>query len=146
MLDEVRVIEVEPQAIAVVKRQATFAELGQTIMAALDIVWPFLRSNSVKTQHNVILYHDQVMNLDIGVQVFGPLPPHDEVVAAETPGGRVATVTHWGPYDELSLAHTAIVRQCVAAGLAIDGRNWEVYGDWTDDPTKLQTDVFYLLR
>ncbi len=23
---------------------------------------------------------------------------------------------------------------------------WEVYGDWDDDPSKLRTDVFYLLK
>jgi effector-binding domain-containing protein len=146
MLDEVRFIEVEPRPLAVVRRRASFAELGATVMQALDIVLPFLREHDVPTGHNVILYHDQLMNLEAGVEVFAGLPPHDEVVASSTPAGRVATVAYWGSYDELSLAHTAIARQCIADGLKLDGRNWEVYGDWTDDPEQLRTDVFYLLR
>jgi hypothetical protein len=24
--------------------------------------------------------------------------------------------------------------------------SWEIYGDWTDDPSKLETTVVYLLR
>ena len=146
MLDEVRIETVEAQPLAVIKRRATFAELPATIFGALDIVWPFLRGNAVPARHNVVLYHDQLMNLEIGVEVFAPLPPHDEVVASSTPGGRVATVTHWGPYEELTLAHTAIARQAIAGGLALDGRNWEVYGDWSDDPMQRRTDVFYLLK
>jgi hypothetical protein len=24
--------------------------------------------------------------------------------------------------------------------------SWEVYGDWEDDPAKLRTDIYFLLR
>ena len=146
MLDEVLVLEVLPRQLAAVRCRATLAELPETIASALDIVWPLLHAKGVPTGANVILYHDQLMNLDVGVEVFAPLPPHEAVVPATTPGGRVAAVTHWGPYEDLTLAHTAIARQCVAAALQIAGPNWEVYGDWDDDPTKRRTDVFYLLR
>jgi hypothetical protein len=26
------------------------------------------------------------------------------------------------------------------------GPNWEIYGDWNDQPDQLRTDVFYLLK
>jgi effector-binding domain-containing protein len=145
MLGEVVTTEVEPRRLAVLRRQATLAELGPAIMGALDIIWPFLRENSIPTGHNVILYHDQVFNMDIGVEIFAPLPAHESIFETETPGGRVATVDHYGPYEELPFAHTAIARQCIASGLKITGMNWEVYGDWTDDSTQLRTDVFYQL-
>jgi effector-binding domain-containing protein len=115
-------------------------------MPALDQVWALVRAQGVPTGHNVILYHDQVFNLDAGVEVLGPFSPEGDVVPAEVPGGRVASVAHWGPYDQLTLAHTAIARACIAAGLRVAGPNWEVYGDWSDDPAQLRTDVYYLLR
>ena len=146
MLDEVRVIRVEPQPLAVVRRQASFAQLPSTVGEALEIVRAFLREHAIAMGQTVILYHDQLMNLEAGFEVMAALPPHEEVVYSSTPGGLVASVTYWGPYEGVSLAHTAIARQCVAGGLRLDGRNWEVYGEWSDDPEQLRTDVFYLLR
>src|SRR5262245_59498011 len=29
---------------------------------------------------------------------------------------------------------------------ALAGPNWEIYGDWTDNPDELRTEVFYLLQ
>jgi effector-binding domain-containing protein len=146
MLEEVQFIDVEPRALAVVKRTATLDELPTVMPAALGVVWEHLRAHDVPTGQTVALYFDQVFNFEAGVEVFGPVPPHDEVYASETPGGRVATITLWGPYEELSLAHTAIARACVGSGLRVAGPCWEVYGDWSDDPARLRTDVFYLLR
>jgi hypothetical protein len=32
-----------------------------------------------------------------------------------------------------------------ATGRAFGGYSWEIYGDWTDDETKLDTEVIHLL-
>ena len=145
MLGEAEVLEVEPRRLAVVRRRCSLAELPATILSSLDIVWPFLKAHRVPAGQNVVLYHDQLFNLDIGVEVFASLPQHDTVVSTTTPGRLAATVTHWGPYEELTLAHTAIARHCIGAKLKLAGPNWEVYGDWEDDPEKRRTDVFYQL-
>ena len=146
MLEDVRISEVEPRPIAIVRRTANNAELPDTMIKALDQVWDFLASNNVETGHNVVLYHDQVYNLEIGVEYTGDLPVDANVEASQTPGGRVASIVYWGEYDELSLAHTAIARHCINAGIRVAGPNWEVYGDHSEDPAERRTDVFYLLR
>ena len=51
-----------------------------------------------------------------------------------------------GPYDQLGAAHGAILAWCREHGHAIAGVNWEVYGDWSDKPEEVRTDVFYLLK
>jgi len=51
-----------------------------------------------------------------------------------------------GLYQKLSEAHTAVRRWCAEHGYALAGPNWEIYGDWTDNPAELRTDVFYLLQ
>ena len=60
------------------------------------------------------------------------------------------TTTHFGPYNKLSEAHRAIREWCVAKSLSLAGPNWEIYGHWVEewnvDPSKIRTDVFYLVR
>lgn len=143
---DVTITEVAAQPLAVVKRQATLQELPGVMRTAFDEVWAFLREHDIIAGHNVVLYLDQVFNLEIGVQVFSPLPASNAVLASETPAGQAAVTTHWGTYEELSLAHTAIARSVIANGLRAAGPNWEVYGDWDADPAKRRTDVYYLLR
>jgi len=53
---------------------------------------------------------------------------------------------HRGPYDGLDSAHRAVRDWCLANGHAMTGTRWEIYGDWTDDPEELETEVYYLLR
>jgi effector-binding domain-containing protein len=55
-------------------------------------------------------------------------------------------VAHIGSYSRLGAAHDAIVKYCEANGRKMTGVNWEVYGHWTDDESKLRTDVYYLLE
>jgi effector-binding domain-containing protein len=54
--------------------------------------------------------------------------------------------THIGSYSNLAGAHQAINSWCAAAGRTIGSCSWEIYGDWSDDETKLETQVVYLLR
>ena len=146
MAYDVTIIEVPAQALAVVRRRATLNELGAVLTEAFDQVSDFIGEHKVVTGHNVVLYLDQVFNLEVGVQVMSPLPAHESIIASETPAGRVATTTHFGPYEDLTLAHTAIARSVIGGGLQVAGPNWEVYGDWDEDPEKLRTDVYYLLK
>lgn len=95
---------------------------------------------------NVAVYLDDAIHLEVGVEVDAPFAGHGEVTGSSTPGGRVATASHVGPYDRLSEAHAAVLAWCAANRLALAGPSWEVYGHWTDDPEQLRTDVFYLLR
>jgi effector-binding domain-containing protein len=114
-------------------------------------VWQVLRA--LKTPgagRHVALYWDDVFNLEIGVELEAPFAGHGEVVGSATPGGTVATAVHFGPYSRLPEAHQAIRRWCAANGHTPAGPNWDLYGhwldEWCDDPSKIRTDVVYLLK
>ncbi len=64
-----------------------------------------------QTGHNIMLYRDDVPNVEVGVQVSGPF---DERPGApsELPAGRVATTVHRGPYGGLEEAHAAVRAWC----------------------------------
>ena len=155
----VRICTVTPQPLAVVRARVTHRDLGSTIQAILaeGTVYTFLRGACVTGRgHNVILYWDQEdkallgsdagLLIEVGVQVSGPFEGQGRVTCSCTPGGTAVTVAHIGPYDRLGEAHAAIRTWCRDHGHPIAGPNWEVYGDWHDDPSQLRTDVFYLLK
>jgi effector-binding domain-containing protein len=144
---------VGPQLLAAVRRQVRIGEVGRAWKPALDLVWEFLRSHEgLRTDgHNCFLYHhpapgEPTMVVDFGVQVIRPFESAGEVVCTETPAGEVAMTTHIGSYGKLSAAHEAINSWRAATGRAFEGCSWEIYGDWTDDEAKLETQVVYLLK
>lgn len=85
------------------------------------------------------------MDVDFGVEVTRSFEASGEVYATETPAGEVAMAVHIGPYDRLKEAYDAIHAWAQAHSRRFAGRSWEIYGDWSDDPSKLETTVVYLL-
>ena len=85
------------------------------------------------------------MLVDFGVQVIRPFQDAGEVVFTETPAGEVALTTHIGSYDKIRAAHDAIHSWSAATGRGFAACSWEIYGDWTNDESKLETQVVYLL-
>ncbi len=63
----------------------------------------------------------------------------------QTPAGQAAVALHTGSYASLVTTHDAIHAWCKAQNRVIADASWELYGDWTDDESKLETTVFYLL-
>ena len=118
---------------------------------ACGLVWKVVGpQKGAGAGRHVAIYWDGHINLEVGVEVDGPFVEEGEVVRSATPGGEVATATHFGPYDRLREAHEAIRRWCADRGHSPAGPNWEVYGhwqdDWNGDPAQIRTDVFYLLK
>ncbi|HEY6244509.1 MAG TPA: GyrI-like domain-containing protein [Pyrinomonadaceae bacterium] len=144
---------VSSQPLAAVRRQVRIGEVGGAWKPALDLVWSFLRQHEgLRTDgHNCFLYHhpaqgEAAMVAHFGVQVIRPFPNEDEIVCTETPAGEVVMTTHIGSYAKLGAAHQAINSWRKENGRTFGFCSWEIYGDWTDDETKLETQVIYLLR
>ena len=145
---------VTPQTLAAVRRRVRIGEVGKAWGPALDLVWEFLRrpeQEGLRTDgHNCFLYQhpppgEAVMVADFGVQVTRPFENAGEVICTATPAGEIVMTTHIGNYGKLGAAHQAIRSWSAASGRALGNRSWEIYGDWTDDETKLETQVVYLL-
>lgn len=143
---DIRLEQHGSRALAVVRRRAASHELSKVVPEACGIVWSVMRSQKVSgAGRHVAVYLDDQINLEVGVELDGPFAGQGEVVAS----GLVATTTHYGPYGQLHEAHDAIRKWCRQSGYSFAGPNWEVYGHWKDewnsDPTKICTEVFYLL-
>jgi effector-binding domain-containing protein len=97
----------------------------------------------------VFVYKDSTkerVTVEVGVEVAGPFEDVEDVVYSSTPSGEVASTLHTGPYSDLGSAYDALIQWCQEHHRGQMNVNWEVYGDWEQDPTKLQTEVFCLLQ
>jgi effector-binding domain-containing protein len=147
---DVRLEQLSSRPLAVVRRRAGMQELSKVVPDACGTVWGVVRSQQVPgAGRHVAVYLDDQINLEVGVELDAPFAGHGEVVGSATPSGLVATTTHYGPYGLLHKAHEAIRLWCKNNGHVLAGPNWEIYGhwkdDWNSDPTKITTEVFYLL-
>ena len=147
----IRLETADTRPTAVVRRRAALQQLPKVVPEACGYVWNALRAQQIKgAGRHVALYLDEQINLEVGVELDAPFSGAGDVIASSLLAGRVATTTHFGPYQQLGAAHQAIRAWCAQHGHALAGPNWEIYGHWLDewnsDPSKICTDVFYLLR
>jgi effector-binding domain-containing protein len=93
-----------------------------------------------------MLYKDDRPDVEVGVLVSGWFQSEGRVAASELPGGEVATAVHRGDYSQLHVTHDAVRNHALDRGRELAGPRWEIYGHWREDPSELETEVFWLLR
>jgi effector-binding domain-containing protein len=147
---DVRIEHVSSRPLAVVRRRAQPQQLSKVVPECCGLVWNVIRSQQVPgAGRHIAIYFDDQINLEVGVELEVPFAGHGEVIGSSTPSGQVATTTHFGPYQDLCKAHDAIKQWCQNNGHSLAGPCWEIYGHWLDewnrDPSKIRTDIYYLL-
>ena len=143
---EVTVTDIAARTTAVVAARTTWREFPLLWTVLLDEVWDCLRSQGIDSGcPNVMLYRDDVMHVEIGVELLRPCSVSGRVITSTLPAGRGATTVHRGSYDGLAAAHRAVTNHCAAEGLSLAGPRWEVYGPHHANPAEVTTEVTYLL-
>jgi hypothetical protein len=150
MQHNVRLEQATSRPLAVVRRRAASHELSKVVPDACGTVWSVVRAQQITgAGRHVAVYLGCQINLEVGVELTAPFAGFGEVVGSAIPPGLVAATTHYGPYGLLNEAHEAIHQWCQENGHALAGPSWEIYGHWIDewnsDPSKITTDVYYLL-
>jgi len=137
---------VAAQMIAAIRIRSAIEHLSRDIPPACGEVWEFVKANRIAGAGKLVaIYWDNEMNLEVGVEVGQTLAGNDRVICSSLPAGLVAATVHWGPYSGLGAAHAAVQKWCKDHGHEPIRPCWELYGHWSDDPSQLRTDVFYLL-
>lgn len=149
---DVSIQVVKPRLLAAVRRDVLVGQVANVWKPALDLVWAFLREHpGLRTDgRNIFLYHHSPnrklpMQVDFGVEVVQQFERTGEVAMIETPAGRVASALHVGPYERMGETHEAIHKWIAGTTEMLAGKSWEIYGDWTEDVTKLEVRIEYLL-
>jgi len=137
---------VAAQMIAAIRIRSAIEHLPRDIPPACGEVWEFVKANRIAGAGKLVaIYWDNEMNLEVGVEVGQTFAGNDRVICSSLPAGLVATTVHWGPYSGLGAAHAAVQKWCKDHGHEPIRPCWELYGHWSDAPSQLRTDVFYLL-
>jgi effector-binding domain-containing protein len=128
---KLEVAEIPPFLQSAYSKVATHLTLVGSEMAGM----PFARFRWVDSDR---------IEVEAGFPVASPLEGQGDVVASTLPGGPVAVVVHFGPYEELGAAYDAIETWITERGAYADGPAWEVY--FTDpaeqpDPKTWKTEV-----
>ena len=151
MVYQVKVQTLSPRILAAVRRRVAIKDISTAFKPALDNVWAFLGKHpGLRTDgHNIFVYHHEspaIMPVDFGVEVVRPFAGEGDVACVTTPAGEAAVVVHRGPYTKLGAAHQALHQWCAANRRIIGAHSLEIYGDWSDDPERLETTIQYLLK
>jgi effector-binding domain-containing protein len=147
----VEVMTVASIPTAVRDARITRAELSATIGELLGDVWGYIRAHGdLEPRHSVVVYRGDPgagpADIEVGVQVgrrFDGTSPSG-IRCSELPAGEVVRAIHRGPYDQMASAYNAIGEWAKAGGHRLS-TSWEVYGDWDEDPAKLETEIYFLL-
>jgi effector-binding domain-containing protein len=151
-MHEVTVSRLEAVPTVVVATSTTWGEWPVLWGRLLEEVWTVVRaSDDVSAGRNVMLYRDDVPNVEVGAELLGgSFGGSGRVVVSALPAGEVAsTVARGAPSREsLGAAHDAVLEWCRANGRERAGPRWEIYGHWLEDQDSaaFETEIHWLLR
>ena len=115
-----------------------YAAAGFKLMEGL---WPLIKENALTTTGLNYWVYNGCDRMSTCVELKdGSTSDPFERVPVEL--GRYAYYKHVGPYDGLRQAYSAIDDAIASRGLTRSGVAVEKYGDWTEDASKLVTEVF----
>ena len=139
-------LTVAAQPTAVIAERTTWKAFPETWPGLLDEVWSAIRPEraQILPGRNVMLYKDDVPNIEVGVEVAGSFAPRGRIIASTLPVGRVATATHRGSWD-VGPAHRAVIDECERLGLERLGPRWEIYGHF-NAPGDEEVEIYHLVR
>jgi effector-binding domain-containing protein len=149
----IELMDASPLILAAVRRRIAVKDIPATFETALDEVWAFLRTNpGLRTEgRNVLFYHHASghpatgMDIDFGVEVTRPFASEGRVACVEVPASRSVVAVHRGSYRDLPPTHAAVHDWIVGHGEKVGAWSCEIYGDWSDDESQLETTVVYAL-
>ncbi len=140
--------EVEARPTVCIRTKTTMDKLAETMGPIYgEIMGAVQSTGGAPAGMPFARYHDMQANevdLECGIPVASAVETSGRVAASELPGGRVVTVTHVGPYDQLKGTWDGIMAWVQSEGLTLNGAPWEVYVDdpTTVDPSTLRTEIY----
>ena len=145
-----QVVSIEPVLLAVAEAEMDRREIGSRIRSMFDTVYAWVKSAPVRqVGHNYALYDKGLgreLLVRVGFPVSGPFSDSATVKCFSLGAGRAARAVHVGPYSELHRTYAELHSWCRRERLRISSQSWEVYGDWQEDASRLETELYLRLE
>jgi [ribosomal protein S5]-alanine N-acetyltransferase len=131
---------VKPQLFAALTFEVDWSQLHSAVGPAFERFYG--TAGLPPTGKNVATYRpvDGRARVQVGTLVDEVFEGVGDVACTCTPAGFAISTLHVGPYSGLVQTHHDLGAHRDDLNLI----NWEIYGDWNDDPSKLETRVFQL--
>jgi effector-binding domain-containing protein len=148
MPHDVIVKEIQAQPVSIARAETTPDKIGATYGELIAEVSASLARRSIPMAGpsfgRYFDFSKDHVDMAVGFPVAASVEDDGRVVAGELPGGRVAVVTHVGPYTQIGAAYRAIEAWIAEHGVASAGPPWEVYVTGpaqTSDSSTWRTDI-----
>ena len=143
-----RIVPVQAVLLAVGEAELDRSQIASHIHSMFPYAW--LKTATVKqVGHNYAIYergtHEDLL-VRAGFPVSGAFAETQAVKCFTLAAGQAVHAMHVGPYSGLHRTYARLDAWCKEQGLPLGGQSWELYGDWHDDPAKLETGIYYRLK
>lgn len=117
-----------------------WAGTGKHLMNRL---WQEVRSRQLATNGINIWVYDEGGHLFTGVGLTAPPPAGSPLESKTVLLPRYAYYKHIGPYDKIKATYEAAHAELRKIGIRARLPYVEIYGHWTEDPSKLETELLW---
>ena len=149
MLPEIRTVPIEYTIAGHALKHNPGKRFGEEIMSLLNRVWPVIKGGGIPHDGINRVVYDADCTVFAGV-MLGPgaeaMPAAAGLELKSVRLARYALCKHVGPYHLIPATGAAMTKALEAAGHRTGWPTVEVYGHWTSDESKLETETFVVLR
>ncbi|MGZ3751545.1 MAG: hypothetical protein ACXVB0_07025 [Mucilaginibacter sp.] len=112
-----------------------------TAFALMDKMWPIIKSKGLKHKGLNIWVYEPNEKVFAGVQLENPSITDTGLESKAILLKKYAYHKHIGPYGQLKQAGDNMQNELRRMGLKLISPYIEIYGHWTNDETKLETEL-----
>ena len=145
-----RIVSVDSVLLAVAEAEVPRGQVPTYIRVLFDGVYSWPRTAPVKqTGHNYVLYDvgtGRNLLVRAGFPVSAAFAETERVRSLTLAAGEAAHAVHTGPYHELPRTYSVLQAWCKQEKLQLAAQSWELYGDWQQDESKLETGIYLRLQ
>ncbi len=144
--------QLDAQPILGIRTSAGKDELAQTMGPLFQEIHGYIRQNGhAPAGKPLAIYYSmgEAIDHECAVPVASSIAGTERIRVGALPAGKVATVTHVGPYEGLPQTWSALSEWMQSQGLAPAGAPWEVYVTnpaAEPDLSQWRTDIFFPVR
>ncbi|MEO5582064.1 MAG: GyrI-like domain-containing protein [Saprospiraceae bacterium] len=112
----------------------------------MDKMWQIIKSKGLKHKgHNIWVYEPDEM-VFAGVELEDPSSPDTGMEIKNISLTKYAKHKHVGPYHLIKQVGLSMINELKSKGLEITDPYIEIYGHWTNDETKLETELLMAVK
>jgi hypothetical protein len=118
---------------------------GRAGMGLMDQLWQEVKSKHLKNKGINVWVYEPGDSLFTGVELESPPPTDTTLEQKQIYLPRYAYCKHIGLYDKIKETGTKAMQELNQRGLQTRLPYLEIYGHWTDDTSKLETELLWCL-